>query len=296
MGNQNLNDDIDEELELDEELDRGNELDEELDEGEELDDGLDPEDLKALADDKPSSVPHARFNEVNEALKEERSLREQMQRRLDALEQRNAPKEEEELPEFDFDAKEDEYNDALMEGDTVKAKQIRAEIRKADRELIAAQMEQRVTERISQQEATRLFMEEAERVVDKYPFLADGENQNKKAVDEVKEWRDFYMQKGDAAHTALRKAANKVAPMYADDSGDPDDKTAVLSVAELRRRQKAKAMQRNADASSKQPPPLKGGSGERSSKRDLNINDLSDDEYDNLTAAEKKRLRGDDAV
>lgn len=286
----NLNDDGED----DDDIDRGDDVDT----GTDADDDLDPDELAALADDRSRSVPHARFNEVNEQLKEEKRAREAVEQRLAALEGRVPAKEPEpKAPAFDFDAKEDAYVEALMEGDSAKAREIRKEIRAAERAEIEAEVEARTSNKIGQQESTRLFMDEAERVIEKYPFLADGKGQSAEAVAEVKEWRDFYIAKGDPAHTALRKAAAKVGPMYAeeDDDGDDDDGKPAkkLSLVEMRKQKQAQDRIRNAKASGQQPPAVKGGMGERGRNRTLSVADLTDEEFDKLTPAEKKELRGD---
>lgn len=267
------------------------------------DETLNPDELEELADGKAKMVPHARFHEVNERAKEaerialeEREARIRLEERMAILQGENKPKEKE-VPAFDFDAKEDEYMEAMLEGDTTKAKTIRKEIREAERSQIEAEVESRTNTKIVQQESTRLFMEAAEQAVEDYPFLADGPGQNKQAVADVKVWRDHYINAGDPAHVAIRKAAKKVGPLYAEDDGDgedgPEGKT--LSLAELRKRQQAQARTRNASASSQQPPAVKGGMGERGRSRNISVADLSDEEFDKLTPKEKAELRGDNA-
>lgn len=272
--------------------DRGDDVDKET---------LDPDELEELADGKAKMVPHARFHEVNERAKEaerialeEREARIRLEERMAILQGENKPKEKE-APAFDFDAKEDEYMEAMLEGDTAKAKAIRKEIREADRSQIEAEMENRTSAKIDQRESTRLFMEAAEQAVEDYPFLADGPGQNKEAVADVKVWRDHFINKGDPAHVAISKAAKKVGPIYAEDYTEEELAGKTLSLAELRKRQQAQARTRNASASSQQPPAVKGGMGERGRNRNLSVADLSDEEFDKLTPKEKAELRGDNA-
>lgn len=287
----------------DEDLDRGDEVDPDLD----ADDDLDPDELAELAEGRSKSVPHARFHEVNERAKlaeqvaqEEREARIRLEERLAILQGGGQqPKKEERQPAFDFDAKEDAYTEALMEGDSAKAREIRKEIRAAERAEIEAEVSQRTEGKLAQQAATQQFMDEAERVIEKYPFLADGKGQNTEAVAEVKEWRDFYISKGDPAHTALRKAAAKVGPLYAEDDGEDDDgedkPQKKLSLVELRKQKQAQDRIRNAKAGGQQPPAVKGGMGERGRNRSLAVEDLTDEEFDKLSPAEKAELRGDKA-
>ena len=56
---------------------------------------------------------------------------------------------------------------------------------------------------------------------------------------------------------------------------------------------KREAILRNAKAAKKQPPQLDRGSGNRAAASDRKVSDMTDDEFDNMSEAEKRRARGD---
>lgn len=282
--------------------DRGDEHESEDDEdrGDEVDDDAAIEELAAQVDgkDEPKGkakdddgeeeeeddkrrVPYSRFKEQNAELKE---LRE----RLAVLEgkTKSEVKEEQrqaEKDEVDVKALIKARNAAILEGDEDKAAELEEKIEAHRLE----QAELRAEARIQLRELKRDVDAVAAKAFEKYPFLDhSSKDANKEAIEEVREWRDFYVSKGDAWPKALQKAVDKVAKTYAkpeknDDDGDgkkPD------KVAE----KKIESIKRNAET--KIPPKTGGASG---GDRKVDVSRLSEREFNDLSAEEKRRLRGD---
>lgn len=262
--------------------------------------GDDQGEPETKANDKPRMVPHARFNEVNDEYKAERERRLQLEEELarlrgekGAAEQppaQEAPKEPE-APAFDFDAREDAYHEAIFEGDTAKAKQIRAEIRAAERaeaermaqdkvkaERQAWEQEQTAAEQQrTAKQAQEAYATTLATVFELHPQLDDQhESFNKETMEDVREWLQFYIAKGTDAASALSKAVARVIP----------DKPAVQVPATG----KADQVKRNLQADSQQPPEMLGV-GERAKRTDYTK--LSEAEFNKLSDEDKRRARGD---
>lgn len=264
-------------------------------------------------DDKRSkTVPHARFHEVNEQAKRDRArmleLEEENARlRGGAPAKKTAAAEadgEEESGAFDFDAKEEAYADALMEGDKKKAAAIRREVNAEIQRQAEASSAARVRQEIETRATKSAFDAVVKETIEKYPFLdAKGEDADKEAIAEVVEWRDFYIGKGDAPAIALRKAAERVAKPKIqakaeaadeeeDDGKGDESKKKGDTLAQLRQQ---RILKRNAEAANRQPP--KGGDagvGNRATTATaLDVEEMTEAEFDKLPEKEKKRLRGD---
>lgn len=254
------------------------------------------------------AVPHSRFNEVNERRKEAERLLEQERAenaRLRSQHQQQPPaeagaagtKQAEQAQTFDFDAKESDYLNALMEGETEKAMQIRREVNAALVEQARsnakaearAELEQAEAQR-SQKAAMDALSDEAESVVKTFPYLDTEEGEV--AMEMIIERRNSLAAKGMAPHLALREAAALIAPRFAPAGSTPakDLKTGAPQ-ADSR---EAAARTRGAQASVAQPPMPAAGVGNRATGSDTtDVAQMDDDQFDRLSEAEKRRLRGD---
>lgn len=268
------------------------------------------------ADGKQQSlVPHGRFHEVNERRKQVERERDELRIENERLRSGSAGKESASTnapsppapaapaapaaPEFDFDAKEKTYLDALMEGDTSAAATIRREInaatmaqaRRETAELMRAEFTQREQQQ-AQASAHRALQAEAQAVVDKYPYLDTEEGGD--AMDMIIARRDALVAKGQAPHEALRAAADFIAPRFAPEgAGQPPAKDLPKAPAQTDLRESA-ARTRGAQASIAQAPAPAAGMGNRAVSGDaLDVNRMDDDQFSRLSDAEKSRLRGD---
>lgn len=258
------------------------------------------------------SVPHSRFNEVNERRKEAERLLEQERAENARLRSQQPPAEagaakegaaaakqaeQAQAQAFDFDAKESEYLNALMEGETEKAMQIRREVNAALVEQARsnakaearAELEQAEAQR-SQKAAMDALSEEAVSVVKNFPYLDTEEGQV--AMEMIIERRNSLAAKGMAPHLALREAAALIAPRFAP-AGSTPAKDLKTGAAQADSREAA-ARTRGAQASVAQPPVPAAGVGNRATGSDTtDVAQMDDDQFDRLSEAEKRRLRGD---
>lgn len=293
-------DNLDTELDDDLPEDRGDEVGDLPPEDDELPlDGEEREENEgdAAAEEEPAqakgsrTVPHARFNEVNEQLKQERAARLQLEEELARARgaQQTQPPAAEQKPqekptEFDFKAARKQLREAIYEGDDAKAEQLEEEIERQTelrQTRIAEQRAQELLEQRHAEQQQKAVKSEVEAAVaaayESYPFLdINGEQANQDAIDEVVALRDLYMSRGKPPAQAIADAVARVGPRYAETpAAKPDGKATIEQNLERERR----------------IPPTMPGVGERARK--IDFANLSDDEFEKLPEAEKRKARGD---
>lgn len=242
---------------------------------------------------KSKTVPHARFNEVNEQLKQERAVRLQLEEELarargaqQAQEPASEPKpqDQEKPADFDFKAARKQLREAIYEGDDAKAEQLEEEIEQQTelrQTRIAEQRAQELLEQRAREQQQMTIKSEVETAVtaayESYPFLdVSGTQANQDAIDEVIALRDLYMSRGKTPAQAIADAVAKVGPRYAEaPAAKPDGKAVIEQNLERERR----------------IPPAMPGVGERARK--IDYANLSEDEFEKLPEAEKRKARGD---
>lgn len=229
----------------------------------------DPSDQqKQPAQEKPGadSVPIGRFNDVYRRSKEQERLIEELQARLDAEKEGKAqPKaEENKKPEFDPVEAEREYLLAYEEGDFEKAVGIRSQINahfKEQAKQDAIEEMSATTKRERQEEAQRnletRLQEVAADIVKQYPLLDEDTEEAKALLDEITEWRDYYITaKNIPADKALFKAASRVMGDWSISKEQKVDDTPKDTRTQ-------NAVRRNLADSKRQPQPMTGSVGSR---------------------------------
>lgn len=241
---------------------------------------------------KPAgSIPKARFDEVNEARKSAQAALDAANAEIAALKADKPATQAAPAvvtpaaPDFDEDAQEEAYIEAMLDGNTEKAKAIRKEINAALRNSSVAQFE---SNRLQQEVATTMQAESSQALTD-YPYLdtPDGEL----ALNLIVQTKNESIRKGIPPHLALRQAVAAIAPRFVPDGQTPpreltDAKGAVDTRAQ-------DAVKRGAADSLRQPPSVQTGIGNRAQPARVDVAELDDEQFDNLSTAEKKRLRGD---
>ena len=253
-------------------------------------------DLELLAElageGKAKMVPHARFNEVNETLKHERAerlrLEEELARARGQQPAAQAAAPEPKSEEYDFDAAEDRYMDALLDGDKETAAKIRNEIRAAEQRKFAEQSALTAKQAADEELRRRDAAEEqavAGRVLAaalaKYPFLDhESDAADADAIEDVIARRDLYMRQGMPFAKALAAAVEKVGPRYAPQEA-PAKSTRAATTEQIKRN-----LERE-----RRIPAAMPGVGERG--KDIDYAALSEDEFDALSEQDKRKARGD---
>lgn len=258
----------------------------------------------------PTGIPKGRFNEVNQQRKEALAALAAANEEIARLKAAQAPAAQAPAPapsatpaaapaaktsaaapaqagESDVEALEEAYVAALMEGDTKGAVAIRREINAhLEREASA-----RATKELTARQGAQLLAQAASNVSQAYPWLDKAEHGE--VLDLIIASRDRKIAQGMPAHLALVDAANTIAPKFApaEDGGTPSRVSETGAPAKDLR--PAAAIARGAADSTAQPPALQVGIGERATASRVNVAQLTEEQFEALTPAEKKRLRGD---
>jgi hypothetical protein len=261
------------------------------------DEPLDPEALEEIASipeeaeeesSKPNvMIPKSRFDEVNNAKKAAELREAALLAELEELRNGGAKQEQVANPDVatEVSTLEDAYTDALMDGDRDKARELRMQINAIIRDSAVKEIEQRSIMAIESNNINAA----AAAVIEKYPEFNDtGESANPEAIAELVELRDFYIaSKGMRPAEAITRAADKVAKMYnldkpepADESKQVDDRTVV-------------AIKRGAKIAATQPSTTAVGVGTRQDAAKVNIQNMTEEQFDALPESEKRRMRGD---
>ena len=208
-----------------------------------------PEEEDAPQPKRDAVIPRARFDEVNAKLHAEREEANRLRAELEALNRSSTTQ----ADVIDVDTLEDQFFDAIINGEKEKAKEIRAQINAEIYTKARAASEEVVSTTLTQREIQSSFAKAVEQTVTDYPFLdSNSPDANAEAIGEVVEWRDFYLSKGDTPAAALQKAAAKIAPIYSKAAPElPTDK------------RKQAALATAAKASAAQPPAVEAGIGNR---------------------------------
>ena len=216
-----------------------------------------PKEAPTPDDDEPEEpqpkrdavIPRARFDEVNAKLHAEREEANRLRAELEALNRSSTTQ----TDAIDVDTLEDQFFDAIINGEKERAKEIRAQINAEIYNKARAASEEAVSTTLTQREIQSSFTKVVEQTVTDYPFLdSNSPDANAEAIGEVVEWRDFYLSKGDTPAAALQKAAAKIAPIYSKAAPElPTDK------------RKQAALATAAKASAAQPPAVEAGIGNR---------------------------------
>jgi hypothetical protein len=236
---------------------------------------------------KKPMVPKSRLDEV---LAKQKAL----QKQLDDMRAQQQPVED--APEaYDFDSKEIEYQNFLLDGEASKAAALRQEMRKAEREQLAYEMRQEMAEKVSQNQQATALQQAANDLEANFPIF----NQNAAEYDaeitqEVIELRDAFMIQGFGAVDALSKAANfaiKSHGLEAAATLNAPSAPKAKSVDEVAK--KRAEVSKKLKAAESQPPELPGESSANRGEKPIDVSSMTEDEFNALPEATLKRLRGD---
>jgi hypothetical protein len=236
------------------------------------------------ADEKQHMVPKSRMDE-------EIARRRQLEERISQLEESTKPKEPEKPP-FDFDAAEASYMEAVLDGDTDKAKVLRQEIRAAERATLTEELRGEISNTTNVTKQQLELDTAVATMVGEYPVLdSKSEFADQELINEANELMGMYAAKGMAPADALRKAVRLTiaanAPEYLQTA--PAAEPAPAPVAKKRETN----VKQKLEAAQKQPPKLAGESAASRTEETLDIKSMTDQDFLKLSEAQLKRLRGD---
>ena len=239
---------------------------------------------------KRHMVPKSRLDEV---LAKQKALEKQ----LDDL--RAQKQEPGEAPEaYDFDAKEVEYQNLVLDGEAQKAAALRKEIRAAERAQLEYEIGSKIGESVSQSQQATALQQAASELEDNFPvFNRNSDQYNEEYTQEVIDLRDAFIVKGENPVAALTKAAKFVLREYdLVDMGTAADAPALSGESAPRVDEVAKKraeVSRKLKAAESQPPEMPGESSSARGEKPLDILSMTEDEFNALPEATLKRLRGD---
>jgi len=237
---------------------------------------------------KSPMVPKSRLDEVLAKNKE-------MQKKLQDIEGQEVS-EAEKLPEYDFVTKEKDYQDLVLEGETEKAALLRNEIRTAEREQLMSEMQSKMGQTVQQDRELHELSQKATEIAEVFPvFDEKSKSYDEKLTNEVMELRDAFIYQGYGAADSLAKATevtllSKKPELLQGSGTDVSDPAPKLTQAVQEKKAKA-TVKKKVEASQSQPPQMKGESAQ--TKKVVDINVLSDDEFGALPEETLRRMRGD---
>lgn len=243
-------------------------------------------------------IPKARFDE---AVDRERRRAQEAQKRAEEAERRLAELSKDDGTPQKIDAEiealEEKLDEAIADGNKDSAKAIRADIRKKQGELV----ELRAAARAKQATATAVAQVRYDSLVSQierdFPQVnPDSEEFDQDLAEDVLDLKEAYEAKGLSSEAALVKAKKYILdPLKRSPKKDEDDE-ADADEEDAAAARKAAAVKKAADAAAKQPASSKHA-GKDSDKagggHEGNVSKMSEEEWDALPEATKKRLRGD---
>lgn len=258
---------------------------------------VEPADDTQHDDSRPGGIPKVRFDQVNNQRKQLAAENERLQRELEAARAPKAPAapapaaapaagSPAAAEKFDADAKEEAYIQALLEGETAKASKIRREINAH----LIAQASDHAEAKVTSREAAKQLEAEVATTIKAHPWLDTAEGAD--ALELIVAARDAGVARGVPAYKALRDAVAKIAPKFAPASAQPPAGELPVdpNAADTRT---ANALKRGAADSEAQPPVVQAGVGNRATAGRVNVAQMDETQFANLSEAEKSRLRGD---
>jgi len=235
---------------------------------------------------KALMVPKSRLDEVLAKNKK-------LQKQIEDTVQQEAEKQAE-APKYDFDVKEQEYQQLVLDGESKKATSLRKEIRNAEKKQVLFEVKQETGKDIAQDRAVQELQAKAAEIAEIFPILDENHSGfDKDLAQEVIELRDAFMHQGYEPADSLAKATDVTLTMKHPELLQGEGSISNnLAKTVIEKRQKT-TVKKKIEASKTQPPPLKGeGTSERGDKV-IDLNVLSDDEFSALPEETLRRMRGD---
>ena len=251
-------------------------------------------DLEVAEEPEPPKAPMVPKSRLDEVLAKNKK----MQKQLDDIQQKEAEAKVE-APQYDFDIKEQEYQQLVLDGALEKATALRSEIRNAEREQLMFSVKQEMGQTVQQDRQSQELQAKATEIAGTFAiFNEDSPDFNEELTREVTELRDAFIIQGyDPADSLARATEYTLAAKHPELlQGEEAVVSAPAKVqqnkAAVAKRQKT-TVQKKLAASKSQPPALKGEGTAKRGETVTDINVLSDDEFSALPEETLRRLRGD---
>ncbi len=227
---------------------------------------------------KEPMIPKSRFDEV---LQKQKALQKQLQ-------EATKPTEVAQKVEYDFAAKEAEYQEHILNGEVTKATALRAEIRDVERQNMLYEMQERMGQTVQQSTEAVALQNKAIELQKAHPELDEtSATYNESLTQEIMDLRDAFIVQGFSGADALDKAAKYILPSNtvteAAVKEDPVQK-------QVTQKKKVANTKKKIEAAEKQPPAMKG---KNKVEQKVDVSTMSVEEFDALPAETLRRMRGD---
>jgi hypothetical protein len=261
-----------------------------------------PEEEVAELEEEPEPKPKAKGQTVPKSRMDEViAERNELRREMEALREAQKPAAPA-APAYDFEGKEKQYQELILDGEAEKATALRTEINQKTRETLSAELAQEVETTITRKNEETALQLAADKLQADFPqFNEDSSDYNEALTQEVIDLRDAFIIKGERPVDAMAKASDFVIRNHDLSAPAPEEETstglagkaapAKKSVDEVSKKRAEVA--KKLDAASKQPPELPGESSSSHGEKAVDISTLSEEEFNALPEATLKRLRGD---
>lgn len=240
---------------------------------------------------KEHMVPKSRLDEV---LQKQKALQKQVDDMKKATEpSKNAP------DPYNFDEKEREYMNLVLDGKEADAVKLRQEIRIAEKAQLEFEMNEKMQQTVQHNAQATALQAAANELEANFPvFDQNSAEYNEEFTQEVIGLRDAFIMQGFDAVDSLMKASNFVIKTH--DLAAPEPATSTLDAPTApKARQPDEVAKKRAEVSKKlkaaeaQPPELPGESSASRGEKAIDVTTMSEDEFNALPAATIQRLRGD---
>lgn len=240
---------------------------------------------------KDHMVPKSRLDEV---LQKQKAL----QKQLEDMKKAQEPAENAPDP-YDFDAKEREYMNLVLDGKEADAVKLRQEIRNAEKAQLEFDMSEKMQQTVQHNAQATALQAAANELEAQFPvFDQNSATYNEDYTQEVIGLRDAFIMQGYDAVDALTKAANFV--IKTNDLAAPEPTNSTLDAPTAPKQKpvdevakKRAEVSKKLKAAESQPPELPGESSASRGEKAVDVSTMSEDEFNALPDATIKRLRGD---
>jgi len=232
---------------------------------------------------KAPMVPKSRLDEVlvkNKA----------MQKKLNEVQETEA-KALENAPEYDFDSKEIQYQELMLNGEAEQAVSLRNEIRNAEKEQFMFEMQAKMGQTVQQSNEMNELQAKAAEIEATFPVL----NENDATFDvdlqsQVIELRDAFVSQGYTLADSLAKATEYTLAVKKPELLKPAADPTSTANKVLQQKTQTANVNKKLQAADSQPPAMKG---ESKTEKKVDLSLLSSEEFDALPAETLRRMRGD---
>lgn len=238
---------------------------------------------------KEQKIPKSRFDKVNEKYKAAKA-------RVEELEAEKKAETEGVMGTYDFDAKETEYLELVLDGKTAEAAALRKEIRAADRAQLEAEIDARSQQNVNKTNIASTLDEMSDDYAKEFPgFDPESDQYDADAIDEVKALYTGYLAQSKNPLAAFEKAVEAVIKLRDWGREEAPVVEPEAPAAPPKTKPSSEQVRKKVELAGKQPPVIsdKGAGLPKPGAERISVTDMSDAEYEALPPATKARLRGD---